>query len=473
MKHTAVNPYLPLYEYVPDGEPRVFDGRLYIYGSHDTAGGDFFCLEDYVAWSAPEDDLGDWRYEGVIYRRDQDPSNPDGALELFAPDVVRGPDGRYYLYYCLRMLREFGVAVSDSPAGPFEFYGHVRRPDGTLLAEYMPYDPSVLVEEDGSVYLYYGFSSEMLARRFDTEVSPGALVVLLERDMLTIRTEPKLCIPRDALAAGTSFEGHGYFEAPSMRKIGGLYYLVYSSQWCRELCYARSTRPDEGFAYGGVIVDNADMGMHGRTKPAYIPGNNHGGLILAGGEAYIFYHRHTHGTSFSRQGCAERVQILSDGSIPQVELTSCGLNGGPLPARGSWPAAIACHLTGLEPEKLLDFRNVDPGTIPHIRETRGGAEKEQFITNMADGSVAGYKYFKAESAVALTLRLRGRAEGILSLHLDGPDRPALEETKLKLAAGEWQTVALPGAFSGTHSLYVCFRGVGSFDFLSFAFREVR
>ena len=122
MKHTAVNPYLPLDEYVPDGEPRLFEGRVYVYGSHDTAGGGFFCLEDYVAWSAPEDDLGDWRYEGVIYRKDQDPSNPDGRLELFAPDVVRGPDGRYYLYYCLRMRREFGVAVSDSPAGHFAIF---------------------------------------------------------------------------------------------------------------------------------------------------------------------------------------------------------------------------------------------------------------------------------------------------------------------------------------------------------------
>lgn len=471
MKHTAVNPYLPLYEYVPDGEPRVFDGRLYLYGSHDRAGGDFFCMEDYVVWSAPEDDLGDWQYGGIIYRRDQDPSNPDGTLELFAPDVVKGPDGRYYLYYCLRMLREFGVAVSDSPAGPFEFYGHVCRPDGVPLADHMPYDPSVLVDKDGSVYLYYGFSSEMLAQRFGTEVSPGALVVQLEQDMLTVRTEPKLCIPRDKLAEGTSFEGHGYFEAPSMRKINGLYYLVYSSQWCRELCYAISTRPDEGFSYGGVIVDNADMGMNGRTKPACIPGNNHGGLISAGGETYIFYHRHTHATSYSRQGCTERIQILPDGRIPQVELTSCGLNGGPLPAEGNWPAAIACHLTGQDPDKLLDFRNMDPGAIPHIREAEGENGKEQYITNMTDGTQAGYKYFQAERPVSVTLCLRGRAQGTISLHLDGPEAPVHAEAELKLAAEAWRTVALQGSFSGTHSLYLRFHGEGRFDLLSLGFQE--
>ena len=331
MKHTAVNPYLPLYEYVPDGEPRLFDGRVYLYGSHDTAGGDFFCLEDYVAWSAPEDDLGDWRYEGVIYRKDQDPSNPDGKLELFAPDVVQGPDGHYYLY-CLRMRREFGVAVSDSPAGPFAFYSHIQKPDGSVLEDAMPYDPSVLVDEDGKIYLYYGFASEMLGKKYGFVKSPGAMMVQLDSDMRTAVTEPVLCIPGEDEAPGTSFAGHAYVEARSMRRFGDLYYFVYSSQRWHELCYAVSSRPDGGFIYGGVIVDNADLGLNGRTLPVCMPGNNHGGLIQAGGKCYMFYHRHTNCTSFSRQGCAEQVQLLPGGRIPQVEVTSCGLNGGPLPA---------------------------------------------------------------------------------------------------------------------------------------------
>ena len=95
------NPYLPSWEYIPDGEPHLFDGRVYVYGSHDKAGGWVYCLNDYVCWSAPENDLSDWRYEGVIYRKDQDPNNPGGWQCLYAPDVTRGPDGRYYLYYVL------------------------------------------------------------------------------------------------------------------------------------------------------------------------------------------------------------------------------------------------------------------------------------------------------------------------------------------------------------------------------------
>lgn len=67
MRHPGVNPYLPLWEYVPDGEPHVFGDRVYLYGSHDRAGGYNFCLNDYVGWSAPVTDLSDWRYEGVLY----------------------------------------------------------------------------------------------------------------------------------------------------------------------------------------------------------------------------------------------------------------------------------------------------------------------------------------------------------------------------------------------------------------------
>ena len=71
------NPYLPLYEYVPDGEPHVFGDRVYIFGSHDAFNGKKFCPNDYVSWSAPITDLADWRYEGVIYKKTDDPDNPE------------------------------------------------------------------------------------------------------------------------------------------------------------------------------------------------------------------------------------------------------------------------------------------------------------------------------------------------------------------------------------------------------------
>ncbi len=158
VKRQAVNPYLPEYEYIPDGEPYVFGDRVYVYGSHDRFGAPMFCMNDYVCWSAPADDLGNWRYEGVIYRKSQDPKNRSGLRLLFAPDVARGADGRFYLFYAFDFMGMMGVAVADHPAGPYAFYGHIHYPDGTIWGrkkgDSFPFDPGVLVDDDGSVYLY-------------------------------------------------------------------------------------------------------------------------------------------------------------------------------------------------------------------------------------------------------------------------------------------------------------------------------
>ena len=120
MKHSGVNPYLPLWEYVPDGEPHVFDGRVYVFGSHDRFNGYNFCLNDYVGWSAPVEDLSDWRCDGVIFE-----SIVDGSADtLYAPDVTLvEKDGKktYYLYPNNQAWgRGTMVCSSDRPDGPFE-----------------------------------------------------------------------------------------------------------------------------------------------------------------------------------------------------------------------------------------------------------------------------------------------------------------------------------------------------------------
>lgn len=101
MKKQVYNPFLPIYECVPDGEPHVFGDRVYLYGSHDKEGGETFCMLDYTTYSAPVTDLSDWRCEGTIYRADQDPAYPTDRKFMYAPDVVQGNDGRFYLYYCM------------------------------------------------------------------------------------------------------------------------------------------------------------------------------------------------------------------------------------------------------------------------------------------------------------------------------------------------------------------------------------
>ena len=491
------NPYLPLNEYIPDGEPHVFGDRVYIYGSHDRAGGTAYCEQHYQVWSAPVGKLRDWRNEGVSYLRTQDPSNADDSKQLWAPDVAQGPDGRYYLYYCFSFYPEIGVAVSEKPAGPFAFYGHVHYPKhilgGKLLQEGMVFDPAVLVDDDGRIYLYYGFcpagEKEMCIPQLSEEeiaafpedaqaqhrqtaaltFGENSMVVELEQDMVTVKGEPHSLIPGGHHTAGTGFEGHGFFEASSIRKLRGKYYFVYSSHKSHELCYATSDRPDGGFTYGGTIVSNGDIGLDGRETPVYPLGNNHGGLVEIGDEVYIFYHRQTNATEYSRQGCAERVTVEPDGSIRQVAITSCGLNGGALAASGVYPAAIACHLT--DPTVLNRIDYADPVLRTQVRITE--RQNQHFITGIKDQTTVGYKVFQFPGEELLGLELRGNFAGSITVSHDEADTEAIGEYELRLRSEDWGLHLIPiTPEKGTHALYLHFAGAGNLELKSLAFADL-
>ena len=456
------NPYLPSWEYIPDGEPHLFDGRVYVYGSHDKAGGWVYCLNDYVCWSAPENDLSDWRYEGVIYRKDQDPNNPGGWQCLYAPDVTRGPDGRYYLYYVLDHEDIVSVAVCDTPAGAYSFYGFVHYPDGTLLGKRPgddpQFDPAVLTEGDRT-YLYTGgvcFPNE--------KEKGGAMGTLLDRDMLTVLEGPVFVVPSAKTSTGTGFEKHEFFEASSIRKFGDLYYFVYSSVWMNELCYALSRDPLRGFTYGGVLVSNCDWGIGGWKRPdkrTYVGGNNHGGLVEAGGERYIFYHRHTNGTEFSRQGCMERLTVLPDGHIPQAEMTSCG-GGEPFPGKGEFPAYLACNLF------WEDLRRDPQNTgVPRItQDGRDGDTDPAYVAGITEGVTIGFKYFRCAGVRRVTLRTRGYAGGRFQVRT-APEGEVLGEVPLAFR-NQWTDfsaeVPIP---DGINALYFTYRGPGSAMLASF------
>ena len=469
------NPYLPLWEYVPDGEPHVFGDRVYLYGSHDAFGGRKFCPNDYVCWSAPVTDLTDWRYEGVIYRRTQDPRMANGKHELWAPDVVQGKDGRYYLYYCPDdTIRSIGVAVCDTPAGQYEFYGLIKDEKGGVLGERpgdtIAFDPGVFMDDDGEIYIYSG-NGPRTVKAIGKE--PKASVVMtLHDDMVTLKTEPRPLLPTLGRSEGTGFEGHEFFEASSIRKIGGRYYLIYSSFTNHELCYAVSDRPDGGFRYGGVVVSNCDLFPGREGKPLACFGNNHGGLECINGQYYIFYHRETNRSICCRQGCAERVEILPDGTIPQVAMTSCGLNGGPLSAKGTYSAGIACHLYGKvtptysHPMAMLGRHPYITQDGPDYDPDRGGEPPRAYIANGKDGMVAGFKYFHMTGATTITVRTRGTARGTLFVRT-APDGAPI--AKLPVAPSrDWaaSTAALTPT-GGDHALYLCYEGRGRLDILDF------
>ena len=167
-----------------------------------------------------------------------DPAN-DGRMVLYAPDVNIGPDGRYYMYYCLDKVPIVSVAVCDTPAGKYEFYGHVHYQDGTRLGERQgdepQFDPGVITE-DGKTYLYTGFCGRGDKSR------TGAFCTVLDKDMLTIIKDPVRVVPGCEYSAGSGFEGHAFFEASSIRKRGDTYYYIYSSEVMHELCYFKIPR---------------------------------------------------------------------------------------------------------------------------------------------------------------------------------------------------------------------------------------
>lgn len=451
MKKQAFNPYLPSWEYIPDGEPHVYDGRVYVYGSHDRYNGDVFCLGDYMGYSAPVDDLADWQCHGVIYKKTDDPLNRDGRMNLFAPDVTRGPDGRFYLYYVLDGVGVVSVAVAEKPCGPFAFYGYVHDRDGRRLGDRKgdepQFDPGVLTEGERT-YLYTGFAGQGDKSRH------GAMATVLDRDMLTILEEPRFIVPGSAYAAGTGFAAHPFFEASSIRRHGDDYVFVYSSAAMHELCYALSKKPTEGFVYGGVIVSNCDVGI-GTYKPADLPmaagGNNHGGIEEINGQWYIFYHRQTNASWYCRQGCAEPIAWTADGHIPQVEITSCGLNGGPLKARGEYPAYLACHL--FTPEHLLYAGKPDQPRI--MQDGRDGDEETGYIGRLSNGTVIGFKSFDFKGVRGLAVRTRGYMHGTFQI-MTAWNGDVLGEIPVN-SSNVWTERKTDVAFpDGVHPLYLRF-----------------
>lgn len=463
-KKQGLNPYLPSWEYIPDGEPYVFGDRVYVYGSHDRYNGHAFCLNDYVCWSAPVYDLGNWRYEGVTYTRLDDKLNERNSMCLYAPDVTVGPDGRYYLYYVLDQVNVVSVAVCDQPAGKYEFYGYVHYEDGTRLGEKAgdepQFDPGVITIGK-ETYLYTGFCG-----RFDKSRS-GAQCTVLGEDMLTIKKAPKIIVPGSCYSEGTEFEHHAFFEAPSIRERNGIYYFIYSSEVMHELCYATGKSPEGPFKYGGVIVSNCDLGIDSykaASKPTAYGANNHGSMVEINGQWYIFYHRQTNNSWYCRQGCAEPISFREDGSIIQAEITSCGLNGGPLRDTEEYPTYIACNLFT---DKDMPYVGA-PG-IPRITmEGKDGDENLGFVTDMGKNATMGFKYFDFKGVKKVQIVARGYGSGDFEVRT-AIDGPVLGKLTVEYSTKWEEYVADCAIPDGVSALYFTYVGGGSVAVKSFKF----
>lgn len=353
------NPYLPLWEYIPDGEPRVFGNRVYIYGSHDRVASDTFCDYKLKVWSAPLDNLNNWVCHGHIFHTMDDTDHKadtdwtDDKNWLYAPDVIE-KSGKYYLYAYI-MNGKGCVAVSDKPEGPFKLLSKYKYSiSDSICCNGWFVDPGVLVDSDERVYIYCGFEHSFMA-----EINAENMYEIIDETCI------EHIIPCECTEEGGFIEKEAcFFEACSLRKIENTYYMIYSPKRGSRLAYATAEKPTGPFTYRGYIVDNG---------VDYPGGNNHGSICNINGQWYIFYHRMTNGTIMSRRACVERIEILPDGTIPTVEMTSLGF------------------------EKSLSPYNITPAEIACV--LKNGCfitEKDIFtktVAGITNGAVIGYKYF--------------------------------------------------------------------------------
>lgn len=414
------NPYLPMWEYIPDGEPYVFDDpdslgkkRVYIYGSHDSmiTG---YCGRELVTWSASVDSLDRWRYDGVIFEVKKNSNGEYLHQEkwgdvLYAPDVAEKveADGTktYYLYPNNQCGGRNGmVAKSKRPDGPFEVINWNPENPNENVGD-LRFDPAVFIDDDGRVYGYWGFEEAYAAELDPTTmatVKPGTQVM---KNYINHHKEPGI---------------FRFFEASSMRKIKDKYVLIYSrytgdgefglptSNYT--LAYAYSNSPLGPFVYGGTIIDGRGRDVDNLARPiatATINGNTHGSICEINGQWWVFYHRQTGLDEFSRQAMVAPIEVqVTEGIhgkvyISEGEYTSEGFATQGLNPFKRHSAGITCYYTGPKPaihnwpNKTFFGSYVKPLRLERVPQgdPYDLSVNHNPVINNTDGSTIGYKYF--------------------------------------------------------------------------------
>lgn len=495
---TVGNPYLPLWEHIPDGEPYVFEDpdnpgkqRVYIYGSHDSRITDY-CGRELVVWSASVDSLNNWRYDGEILRVDKNAKgeilNEDSLADvLFAPDVtlVTDKDGKktYYLYPNDQTGYRNGlIAKSDRPDGPFEVCNwkkdNPNQVDGVLAL-----DPAVFVDDDGRVYGYWGFEQS-----FGAELDPATMATVkpgtkIVENMVSSKNQPGI---------------FRFFEASSIRKIKDKYVFIYS-RWTKEgefglpetnytLAYAYSDKPLGPWTYGGTIIDGRgrEINEKGDTiASGNVSGNTHGSICEINGQWYVFYHRQSGLNEFARQAMVAPITVsVEEGPGGKVEISEGEYNSEGFAVNGLDPlephsAGIACWYTGPKvgehqwPNNIFygsyveaSYGTDDKFTAPY--DLRNNTNR---VVNNTDGSIVGYKYFNFSAThgkdglrLLLTLIPAG-IDGTIEVMADRPwpsqGGKSLGKLQLKSDMPQESTqlsVELPElkALDGKHALFFLF-----------------
>ena len=408
--------------FTADPAPMVYDGTLYLYTGHDEddAPENRFVMHDYQCFTTT--DMVNWAHHGAVLdvRKVFIWSGGDANA---AQCIYR--NGRFYYYVSTANTKgpggvALGVAVSDSPFGPFKdaLGKALVTNDQTKAARHSwdDLDPSVFIDDDGRAWLYWGNNACYYAE--------------LNEDMISLKSEISN-IPLTLEAFGPDFE-----EAPWINRHADQYYLWYASSIPESIHYSTAKSPVGPWHYGGKVMDIQET-----------TGSNHPGVIDYKGRSYLFYQTDSlpNGIDKRRSVCAEEFQYQADGSVPKIECRTDNVKPiGTLDPRVRTEAETMAWSQGVETEKndtvgvyVTDIDNADYIKIRRVDFSSRGPE--QFQASVACGSNGGQ----------------------IDIRLDSPNGRLIGRINVK-NTGDWQTWQTLScrvkSVTGIHDLYLVFSG---------------
>lgn len=437
------NPYLPLWEHLPDGEPRVFEDpdnpgkfRAYIIGSHDVRF-TTYCGPDIRVWSAPVEDLASWRDEGPVFTYEI-----DGQWDvMYAPDLVevKRKDGKkeYYLYPHSRgPNREAMVVKGSRPDGPFTPVNLTADGKRTVPGSILGFDPAVYIEyvtdpkdpdfEIGfRAYAYWGFQRSLAAQLDQNtmySLRPGTQII--DRFLPASQRYGVLRDPEGTkfsqIYPGEDLSTFNFFEASSIRKVGNKFLSIYSGYSGPEygisssnstLRYVIGDSPLGPWKSGGVLVDSRApvLNQDGTAIQTTNAGHNtHGSIELINGQWYAFYHRPPRGFGYARQAMVAPVTIqwdekpVSEGGTVRIRAydpyakdkiwTAKDSQGKEY--KGAEVTSEGFHLYGLDPYQYYSAGYASYLSDNNIQQDSWDVwDNHMPITNVKNKHIVGYKYF--------------------------------------------------------------------------------
>ncbi|OGX83175.1 alpha-N-arabinofuranosidase [Hymenobacter coccineus] len=401
-------------QFSADPSARVFNGRVYVYPSHDILATKergrlgWFCMEDYHVFSSAN--LTDWTDHGVIVTQNKVPWAKPDSYSMWAPDCIFR-NGKYFFYFptsprdtTISKGFTVGVAVADKPTGPFV-------PQPLPIKGVRGIDPNVFIDKDGQAYLYWSQGNIYGAK--------------LKENMLELASEP--------VTLG-ELPTKGLKEGPYLFERNGTYYLTYPhvENKIERLEYATGTSPLGPFKVQGVIMDEFTGCW-----------TNHHSIIDFKNQWYLFYHHNDLSPDFDKARSIRLDSLFfeANGNIRKVVPTLRG--AGLTDARQKIQLDRYSRLSSAGASiAFLDTANTFQGW------------KTEFANNQGWVKYNGVAFGK-QALKTVMLRVQAPAGATVQLRADGPQGPVLALVKVP-KSGQWQEVKAPlSAFrAGTHGLYV-------------------